>query len=179
MQQLNNMITKHAKKVATITAVSAILSGGMFGSSLWYVSSQGALLTERAQAVADHTTQAKTYQGLERLLDDSTNERQQLHEFILTEAATIDFLADIERVAAQSGVTITTDTLTVAEAKSFNTLTVQFSIEGEAGPVAAMIQILETLPYKSYVDSLSLTTRSSATPPVTAVVRLAVSLANI
>ncbi len=173
------MITKRAKKVLTITALCACVSGGVFGGAFWYVAKQGDVLQERAQAVADNATQAQTYQALERLLEESVDERNQLQTYILNESATIDFLSDIETIAAQSGVVITTDTLTVTEATNFDTLLVQFTLEGETSDVAAVIQILETLPYKSHVDSLTIATRPDEEPPVTAVVQLAVSLAKI
>lgn len=175
------MITARAKKIVVVAAVCGIASVTGFAGALYYVSGQGVVLRERAQAVADHAIQQQTYEALASLLESTKTERDELNQYILTEDETIDFLAEIEGMAAAEGVLITTDALTVIEVKDtdFNTLKINLSLAGQPSAMLTVLQILETLPYMSYVNKLSLDTTPIAETGITAKVELMVTLAKI
>jgi hypothetical protein len=170
------MITKRAKRLVVVATICGFVSVAAFGAAFVYVSVQGKMLRERAQAVADHAVQQQTYQALATLLTSTQREREELMQYVLTEDATIDFLAEIESMAAAEGVTITTDALTVENGKDFNTLKASFSLEGDAAAIHAVVAIMETLPYMSYINRLELNRGVEA--DATATVELWVMLAK-
>ncbi len=175
------MVTTRAKKILGIAIMCGVSSVAGFAGALYYVSGQGVVLRERAQAVADHAIQQQTYESLASLLETTKAEREELNHYILTEDETIDFLAEIEALAAAEQVLITTDALTVVEKKdtSFNTLKVNLSLVGSPVAVQTVLQILETLPYMSYVNMLTIDQSMQNDAGVTAKVELMVTLAKL
>lgn len=170
------MLTPRAKRIVVVASVCGIISVASFAAAFVYVAKQGATLRERAQAVANHAVQQQTYQALAALVTSTKDDREELYRYLVTEAETIDFLAEIEGLAATKGVTITTDTLTVEEGKDFNTLKINLTLAGEERPIHDVIQILETLPYMSYINRLKLSTDPAGV--VTGTVELRVMLAK-
>ncbi len=170
------MITARAKKVMVVAVVCGVASVVSFAGAFMYVIGQGKTLREQAQAVADHAVQQKTYEALAALVASTKTDREEMQHYVLTEDETITFLADTEAMATAQGVTISTDALTVVNGKDFNTLKVNFTLEGDARSVHAVIQVLETLPYMSYINRLSL--EGGAAGAAEAAVELMVMLAK-
>lgn len=172
------MVTKRAQKLAIIALLVGFGSVVAFAGSLFYIYTQGISLQTHAQAVADHATQEKTYAQLAMLLESSAAERSELGTYILTESETIDFLAEIESLEVAGDTSITPDSLTVVDGKEYNTLHVELTIEGPETAVFAVVQILEQLPYVSYVNKMTIS--RDPTVPDTAIVKLqlAVTLAK-
>lgn len=172
------MVTKRAQKLAIIALLAGLGSMGAFAGSLYYVYVQGVSLQARAQAVADHATQEQTYAQLAGLLESSAAERSELGTYILTESETIDFLAEIESLEAVGGTSINPDSLTVVDGKEYNTLLVELTVEGQEPAVFAVVQILEQLPYVSYLNQITISRDLAVPDTVVAKLQLAVTLAK-
>ncbi len=172
------MVTKRAQKLAIIALLTGVGSMVAFAGSLYYVYIQGVSLQTRAQAVADHATQEQTYAQLTALLESSAIERRELATYILTESDTIGFLAEIESLELQGGIDITANSLTPVDGKEYNVLLVDLSVEGSDAAVFEVVQILEQLPYMSYVDKITIARDPMVPDSVVATLQLAVTLAK-
>lgn len=84
------------------------------------------------------------------------------------EGDTIDFLAYVDELGRQVGVSIETSDLKASKTAEagFDDITAAFSIQGRAAGVERMIALLEALPYDAGIDSLSLTRRGGAAEAV-------------
>lgn len=78
---------------------------------------------------------------------------------LLSEADAIDFLSEVESLAAASNVAIRTVELKEEKTndKDFNELAATFSLRGENEAVERTIKLLEVLPYRSHIERLTLT----------------------
>lgn len=171
------MFTVRAKKVSVFALVLLVLSLVGLVLALTYIVKLGTTLIEHAQTVADHNARQQTYEELQSLSNRTATDRSALQTYILSEDETIDFLATIESMAVTQGVTLETNTLSVVEGGTFNTLKVNFSITGQEDDVRRMISILETLPYPSTIERLGITWGTNEQlDQVSSVVDLAVSL---
>lgn len=151
------MITRKTKLFGGLSLVLFI--GAAIGVFLtWqYVQNKGDELLNQTKEIADFEAREQTYRDLERLVDDTQLDRDELRAHILTEDETIDFLATIEQIAIEQGVELTTDSLQVTEEKGlFDTLSIAYTIEGSKERVETMLLLLETLPYHAFISDLSL-----------------------
>jgi len=77
---------------------------------------------------------------------------------LLSESDTIDFLTTVENTAKALGVNVTT--LELEEKKItdpyFNELAATFSLQGGEEVVERVVKLFELLPYRSYIESLTL-----------------------
>ncbi len=171
------MATKRAKKMIFLSVLTMSIAMGGLAASLYYVLKEGAELRVRAQAVADHTAQQQLYANLASLVERTAGEREALQKYVLTEDDTISFLADIESLAAERGITLVTDALTVVTSKPNNTLMVNFSLTGTEVAVYDFVSLLEVLPYMSYLTNV-VVRRDATTGLADSTVTLAITLAN-
>ncbi|MFT5849765.1 MAG: hypothetical protein ACI9H6_000581 [Patiriisocius sp.] len=151
------MIIKKTKIIGLLTLVlfSTSCAGVVFA---WeYIHREGENLGSEITAVSNYLAREATYEDVSRLVADTQVNREELISYILTEEKTINFLADVEQIALDQGIELTTDTLKVEEGTGlFDTLTVAFSVLGPEVYVLQMLQILETLPYYSSVVQMNL-----------------------
>ncbi|GEM_PF-822232 len=173
------MIIKKTKVIGLISIVlfSVTCAGVVFA---WdYIHTEGEKLEAEITAVANFLAREETYEDVTSLVTDTSDERQELLAYVLTEEKTIDFLAEVEQIAIDQGIALTTDTLQVTPGTGlFDTLTVSFSVEGPEVYVIRMLQILETLPYYSSVVRVVLNTESelNGVPIVAGTITLEVNL---
>lgn len=90
---------------------------------------------------------------------DEAGSRSRLRALVLlSESDAIAFLTTVEDTAKALGVSITT--LELKEEKItdpyFNELSATFSLRGEEGAVERVLKLFELLPYRSYIESLTL-----------------------
>lgn len=78
---------------------------------------------------------------------------------LLSESDTTTFLSVVESTAAAAGVSIKTAALEEAKISDpdFKELSATFNVQGTSEAVEQMIRLLETLPYRSRVERLTLT----------------------
>ncbi len=136
-----------------------VVSVGVLSWFVYQIVYAGDQLTQRIEAIALMNANLKTNAELEVLIEETVEERETLANLILTEEGTSVFLTDIEGVAQQIGVELSTRSRDVVEREeeSYNALSLQLQIEGTNQQVVRMLEILEVLPYHSSVQSLRLT----------------------
>ncbi len=127
---------------------------------LWWMFSSvektGQEMSAQAIILADNMAQEREVGDLSRLVDASFVVRSQLEEFVLAEAETVNFLADIELIGNEQGVKLETSSLEVIDSGGeFPILLVDFSIIGYEKDALKMIKILENIPYHSELRSIT------------------------
>jgi len=170
------MITKHAKRMCITASIVFLVTLALFVLASWYLYTESNRLYSRSQLVANHLAQRQAQFELTQILDATTLKREALRNYILTEVGVIDFLSNIEADATKIGVKLKTDSLKPTTGKVYDILTVQFTIVGTKTAVNTMLQALETLPYQSHINRLSITTGDGIETVTTGVVELVISL---
>ena len=90
---------------------------------------------------------------------DEAGSRSRLRALVLlSESDTIDFLTTVENTAKAVGVGVTTVALEEEKIADpyFNELSATFSLRGEGRSVERVLKLFELLPYRSYIESLTL-----------------------
>jgi hypothetical protein len=163
--------------ILIIACLYLLAAGAVMAWFLYMVFSSGIELQKRVDMIANKNAKVKMYTGLERVIETSVSEREELATYVLTQGGTSNFLTSIEAVAANVGVSLTTQSLTVVPQKSkFDELSVEFIIAGSEASVSRMLSVLEALPYHSRVQKLAFA--KMETGEVRASVGLTVSLAK-
>ena len=122
--------------------------------------SQSLALTEALQTLANQAAVEKAFLSLSQVLASSAAERAEIESYVVSgEQGTIDFLTEIENLAARYQVTMTGTTLKTgtSEALASPIISVSFSFSGPRTLTESYLLALEALPYASYADNLSLT----------------------
>ncbi len=122
------------------------------------ISDSGEELELRMEVVGSNKVIQDRYDNLQVILRESAAERTQLSDYLLTEGKTINFLSEIEGLARQLGVEVVTDSLTVNSLPNpdFQTVDLKLRASGGKASITRFISLLETLPYYSSLNSLSL-----------------------
>ncbi len=181
------MLTKRSKQIGVLAVLSTMTALVVVGGGFYWVLQQGNALSEQAQAVADYANRESTYHTLEQILTDTAIQRIELEKYTLTESDTIDFLTSMESMAQLYGVLLTTDALNVAEGKGkevFDTLHINMTMTGSEAAVMSVLKILETLPYASRIEGMTVQyghfkSGETGTADVRASVQLAVSILSV
>ncbi len=172
------MITKKTKVVG-VGALLFLVTACIVLFAMWrYVGITGAELVDHSKEIANHQARQQTYNELEQLVNSTKADRDELSTYVLTEDKTIDFLATVEQIAIEQGITMTTNALEVVEQEGlFDTLIISFAVEGDTKRVDAMVHIFETLPYHAFVsDILFSYDQKSLSPTTKGTIELTVSL---
>lgn len=126
---------------------------------LWLVVSihrDGLELAGYTKIIADQLVQEQAFSELRTLAADTQKQRTDLADYVLQEGETISFLADMEKAAVANGVMLETESLEVLEQDGlFDTLRVNFKIDGTVERVEVMLDIMETIPYHSSVEKFT------------------------
>lgn len=147
----------HKTKIIFVIALLFLLGAGTaFVLVSLEVERVGTTLESRVKVIADQLAKEQKFTELTELVVSTEAERGELNKYILSEADTISFLAEVERIGAEHGVELNTNSLNATEKEGEpNTLTVSFTIVGEEPLVFRMLTILESLPYESQVQQIS------------------------
>ena len=142
--------------LAIISLIFFVVSVGVLSWFVYQIIYAGDQLTQRVEAIAVMNANLKTNAELEVLIEETKEERMTLADLILTEQGTSVFLTEIEGVAQQIGVELSTRSLDVIEREeeTYNVLSLQLQIEGAHQQVLRMLEILEVLPYHSSMQTL-------------------------
>jgi len=146
------------------TAVTLFVSFGFLVCSagallgLGYFIETGATnLTATAQQIAYQQAQAGERFETSRIVEETVSERNELESYVLTEATVIDFISELEDTAARLGLMFSTQTISPEETKDpdFDLVRMDVAFSGPAGTVKRMIRLIETMPYASEVQTVS------------------------
>lgn len=147
-------------RTKTIAAVSTTLFIGTVGALLFLVyriDHDALLLEEKSTALALREAQEQERLNTVRLLEDTSDERTKLASYILTEEEIIDFINNFEQTAKQQQLDFVTQTITPVETPDplFNEIAITMAFTGDKEDVMFLLQLLETLPYLSSLESVA------------------------
>lgn len=150
------MITLRTQNTRMLIAASLTLA--VVISAVAYVTAvlerDGAELEKHVAQLHNQQAYEQEYLALERLLLETADDRSKLAALILDgEEDTVQFLSEVDRLAARLGIDLVTEALEVQVQKDdpFDILSVKFSITGREAEVLQMIRLLEVWPYHSRV----------------------------
>lgn len=151
------MISKHTKIVGSIAGVLFLVSLAGFLGLVYMVSYSNMTLHQQKLERAKSQLHQQELASLARLVNETTDERDELSGYVLKNDEVINFLALIETLGDEQGVLFKTTALNVADKGGiFEELQVGVSISGTYASVAHVLALFETLPYQSYISSVSL-----------------------
>lgn len=156
------MLHKTTKIIVIAGSLYLILSIAVYVVFFQMVTKQKMKFTEqtieRVQAEYYH----KSLSALMETLEKTKGDRENLISRVLKEEDVINFLALVESLGKEQGVSLSTNSLTVEPIDAvFETLIVNVSVEGQYAGVLHVLKILEHLPYQVSVTKFQIT-RSSA-----------------
>jgi hypothetical protein len=115
--------------------------------------------------MATELAQQDSFFRLQRLAENTTNEREQIQDlFLVSNSDSIDFLNLVEGLAPQEGVQLSTEQveeIQTAEGQP-DWVKIDFTFSGSREAVENFVQIIETLPYVLRVDYLSMNLTSGS-----------------
>ncbi len=151
------MITHKTKIVVIGATLYLIMSAVLLAGVTYAVIVVGKKLEDRIIAIAEKDARVRAHTSLQKLMEETREDREELSTYILTEDQTSTFLTNIESLGSEVGVELTTGSLEVVKKEGlFNELLIQFKIEGDESSVMKMHLLFETLPYRSKIAALSL-----------------------
>jgi hypothetical protein len=140
-------------KIALGTAILIVVGAGVLCAFMVLsLTKKSAELSAQVVAIAESTAVSEEYKKLSLLLESTTDEREKLQQFILSENEIITFLSEIESISRSFGLLIETRSLNVVPGENnFDTLELELSFAGEEQQVFKFLQFIERLPYASTI----------------------------
>lgn len=158
--------------VASLVFCAAL---GAFVWGLGVLEAQGMKLDEQRTILAERTARESGFIELERTAAASAPAREMLARYFLRdEEESINYLNEIEALAADYRVDFTTTNLTAQaeEVVGASHLLVDFSMQGTRADVLRYLAVLESLPYLSRLQSVRLENASPGRFEATATIKV-------
>lgn len=158
------MITSHTKQYAVGSLLFLAVSVSIAGLTYYQIYREGTKLTTHMEVIGKSKLMQEQYNELFAVLKKNDAEHTQLSEFLLTEDQTIHFLSEIETLARNANLAFSTDSLEVKPLPTppFESVDLRLRAEGSRADVITFLNILETLPYFSRINALTLTAKKGA-----------------
>jgi hypothetical protein len=156
-----NSRTKHILIVALGAFTGGIVALGFL---LYNINTGGAQLETYVNALSEKRSQEEAFIRVRRLVDETASDRDLLASaFFTDEGDSISFLGEIERFAASIQLNLKTQDLNIKTAADNKTehVTMTFLYSGDKSKVDTFTAYLETIPYHSTVEDLTLERSSS------------------
>lgn len=151
------MISKHTKIIGGIAGLVFLCSIAALAVLSYLINNANALLTEQKIQRERAETQRQELDSLVKLVEETTSEREELSNYLLSDDEVITFLALIETLGREQDVELKTNSLTVVDKNGFfEELQLQVSVDGSYDSVLHLLTLFETLPYQSFVSNVSL-----------------------
>lgn len=150
-------MTSHTKKFAFLAA--AVLAGAIAVAifMVFEVRSQGEKLNQQLAVLSEEESKQLAFQLVERLVLESESERAIIYDsFFKSESDTIDLLNQLDDLALRSGLKIENNLEAVVDESQQQKIKLSTSFSGPKDKVINFYKILETLPYHSSLENLSL-----------------------
>lgn len=152
-------MNKKTKQILATSIMTLAVSLCIFSFLLLFIQKQGDRLEEKVKLLEENNQKEASYLSVNRIANETVAERVRLEaKFVDGEAEMITFLSKMEQLAPTFGLTLKTkniDTVVGADKKQ-EAIKVVFAYTGEKTGVIKFTELIENLPYHSYVDSLSL-----------------------
>lgn len=135
-----------------------LVSGLALIGLVYLIESDAETLRAQARELAFKKAQAEEQFETSRLLEQTADERNSLREYILTEGTVIDFISTLESIAAEQGLSFSTQAITPEVTKDalFDNLTMGFAFSGPKENVSYLVKVLESVPFRSQIDAVTL-----------------------
>lgn len=156
-------MSRTAKQLGVVSVLTLIGAAAVVFFYL-YIQQQQVALREALSTIANEAAVERAFIQLSNILDATTADRAELSTYIIDgQAGAIRFLEEIEAIALQYQVDITGTTLTTEIDEQFGSkiLELQFFFAGPTPSTRQYLTLLETLPYASYLDTLTVSERTS------------------
>ena len=172
------MITSRTKQ---FVAIALLYFVGSVGVAVYVVNRTvvaGNKLEQRMELVGKSQLRQERYDDLLHILDRSADERERLGKYLLTDGTTVRFLTETEALAQKMGLSLVTDSLTVKGMPNpdFKTIEVNLRAKGSKDLVEQFLELIETLPYYSSLNSLIFTSAGAGSDSWEARITLVVGL---
>lgn len=147
-----------SKRIAFITILFFMCGVSVAVLVLHMIKEDGTQFVIQMETVHTNQVIESRYNDLQTILDQSEFERDKLNDYLLSEDDTVRFLSEIEGIAKSMGLQLTTDSLSVAPfpSQTFQKIDLKFRVSGLKNDVILFISALESLPYYSRIEALSL-----------------------
>jgi Tfp pilus assembly protein PilO len=143
-------MTKPTITTLTIATVYCLAFVLVLGYAYVTVRAQRSEAVSLRTTLAEQTSKQAAARTVRETIAATTDTRQTLSSFFLTESETISFIAEIESLAAAVGVAVETTALDISkQADSRPELKTGFAVEGSELGVKEFLRAVESLPYHS------------------------------
>ena len=151
-------LSKNTTKIFTGATVLCIGMGVICAYSYYSLQAKETEYRNKLQLVADYSTQVDQATEAEVLLDRTESARLQLDNYFLTIIKIAEFLETVEQYARENKLEITSHSIEteVTAVEGISVVEIPFSVHGPEVLVVDFVELLETIPYHSYVDSLQI-----------------------
>lgn len=150
------MIPKRPKITFIIAITLCLCAGALYGLAAFMLQTLEVKLSLEKELAARAQSEVLARSNLARLISDTEAERTELQSYIIEQKDIIDFLTLVEALGRSEGATVSTASLNVTNKSDlFDELTVTIAASGSREAVLHVLGLLEILPYKSYVQSAS------------------------
>jgi|GEM_PF-6340493 len=147
------MITSTTKRTGFITLIMLAGSVSAAGALYWYSFDLESSLRDKKAEIAAFEAQKSTVAKAKAMTALALEDAEALERVSLTQDDAIGFLSDLEGSVRQTGVTFTTDALTVNSEEKIPTISFRFTMMGPETLVQEQVEKLETFPSASWFES--------------------------
>jgi hypothetical protein len=147
-------------RIVLATCAVAFALAAYIGAA-YYVNTLEARLYETKVNTKRAEDERRQLDALKKLVEETKEERARLASYIVADQKVINFLAEVEGIAAHKGVKPETRTIATAPIPNvtlFEDLVVTMNLSGDLAAVKSVIQRIESLPYQLRIEQGSLRT---------------------
>ncbi len=151
-------MTTNTKKTVLFSLLTFIAVSS-FSSFIFYeIFKQSKNLEEQKNILAENKNKEIEFFGIQRLLRETEVERSVLAEsFFYDQNDTVIFLDSLDKLAADFNLILEINSLEKTEDEDKKQVTkISFSFEGQKDKVLAFSELLENIPYHSFLENLNL-----------------------
>lgn len=136
---------------------------GVYVYIFFHIQEKNASAAAAHVRVAQLQEQNQQMNNLNSTIRNIQNRKEKLHEFFVDSERIVNFLETIEKMGTDSGADVTVRSISEGEtsAQTVNELKLDLAVDGTWSHVYHFISLLENLPLKITVDTISLGKRNS------------------
>jgi hypothetical protein len=158
-------MTKKTTKTLVVSSVFAVTTVGVLVAMVFILFKKEEKLISLQTTIAEQRAKEQAARNISQLIEDTVTTRETVASFFVAEKDTISFIAEIEALAIEKGVSLKTTGLDLRPAVDAQPaeLQTQFSVFGSRLAVIDFMTALETLPYHSRLPKWRITSRDGKT----------------
>lgn len=146
------------KKILSFSLLFFLATSAFAGFVFFEIFEKGDKLEQQKNILAENKSKETDYFKAQRLLRESEENRKNLSaKFFYGENDIVVFLDSLDRLALDFGLDLETESLERVEDDKKNKITkITFNFSGAEEKVIAFSELLENIPYHSYLDNLNI-----------------------